>query len=86
MLIAIHWTDQGFTNVRVRERTEGTEGVCNPIGRTTISINQIPQSSQGLNYQPRSTHGETHGSICVCSRRWPFLALMEGETLGLVKP
>jgi hypothetical protein len=22
-------------------RTEGTEGVCNPIGRTTISTNQI---------------------------------------------
>jgi hypothetical protein len=23
----------------VRERTEGVEGVCNPIGRTTISPN-----------------------------------------------
>jgi hypothetical protein len=29
----------------------------NPIGRTTISTNQTPQSSQGLNYQPKSTHG-----------------------------
>jgi len=26
----------------VRERTEGSEGVCNPIGRTTMSTNQIP--------------------------------------------
>jgi hypothetical protein len=26
--------------LRVRERTEGAEGVCNPIGRTTISTNQ----------------------------------------------
>jgi hypothetical protein len=24
------------------ERTEGVEGVCNPIGRTTISTNQTP--------------------------------------------
>jgi hypothetical protein len=38
------------------------KGVCNPIGRTTISTNQNPQSSQGLNYQPRSKHGGTHGS------------------------
>ena len=27
--------------------------VCNPIGRTTISTNQIPQSSQGLSHQPK---------------------------------
>jgi hypothetical protein len=26
----------------------GAEGVCNPIGRTTVSTNLIPQSSQGL--------------------------------------
>jgi hypothetical protein len=30
------------------------EGVYNPIGRTTISTNQDPQSSQGLSHQPRS--------------------------------
>jgi hypothetical protein len=29
-------------NGGVRERTEGAEGVCNPIGRTTVSINQAP--------------------------------------------
>jgi hypothetical protein len=37
----------------------------NPIGRTTISTNQ---NSQGLNHQPRSTHGGTHGSSPICSR------------------
>jgi hypothetical protein len=31
-----------------RERTEGAEGVYNPIGKTTISTNQNSQSSQGL--------------------------------------
>jgi len=40
----------GDPNGGIRERTEGAEGVCNPIGRT-ISTNQIPQSSQGLNHQ-----------------------------------
>jgi hypothetical protein len=32
-------------NGGIRERTEGTEWVCNPIGRTTISMNQTSQSS-----------------------------------------
>jgi hypothetical protein len=34
----------------LRERTEGAEGVCNPIGITKISTNQ---SSQGLNNPPK---------------------------------
>jgi hypothetical protein len=40
MLEANQWTEHGVPNGRVRERTEGAEGVCNPIGRTTISTNQ----------------------------------------------
>jgi hypothetical protein len=39
-----------------RGRAEGAEGVCNPIGKTTVSTNQTlsPQpSSQGLNPQPK---------------------------------
>jgi hypothetical protein len=43
----------------LRDRTEGAGGVCNPIGGTKIRANQ---SFQGLNHQPRSTHGETYGS------------------------
>ena len=34
MLSANHWAEQGGPNGGVRERTEGTEGVCNPIGKT----------------------------------------------------
>jgi hypothetical protein len=41
MLTANHWTEQEGPNGGVSERTEGDEGVCNPIGRTTISTNQI---------------------------------------------
>jgi hypothetical protein len=32
----------GSPNGRIRERTEGAEGICNPIGRKTLSTNQIP--------------------------------------------
>jgi hypothetical protein len=31
---ANHHTEPGDSNGRVRERAEGTEGDCNPIGRT----------------------------------------------------
>jgi hypothetical protein len=71
----------GVPSVGVRERTEGAEGVC--IARTTVSSNQ---SSQGLNHQPRSTHGGTHGSSHICSRGWwPCRASIGEETLGTVK-
>jgi hypothetical protein len=60
MLTANHWTEHRILNGGVREKTEGAEGVYNPIGRTTISTNQNPQSSQGLNHQPKSTHGGTY--------------------------
>jgi hypothetical protein len=40
MLTAKHWTEPRNPNGGVRERTEGAEEVFNPIGRTTISINQ----------------------------------------------
>jgi hypothetical protein len=69
--------------LRVRGRIEGSEGVCNPIGRTTISTIQTFQSFQGLNHQPKSTHGVTPGSIC--SRGWPYLASMGIEAFGRVK-
>jgi hypothetical protein len=36
MLTANHWIEHGDYNGGVRERTEGDEGVCNPIRGTTI--------------------------------------------------
>jgi hypothetical protein len=42
MLSANHWTKYRVPNGGVSEKTEGAEGVNNPVGRTTISINQIP--------------------------------------------
>jgi hypothetical protein len=37
---------------------------------------------QGLNYQPKNTHGGTHGSSCLCSRGWPCGTANGGEALG----
>ena len=48
MLAANHCTEHRVPNRGVREGTEGVEGICNPIGRTTISTNQTAQNSQGL--------------------------------------
>jgi len=80
MLAANHWTENGVPIGGVRERIEGAEGVCNPI--RTISTNQ---SSQGLNHHPKCTHGQTHGSSCICSRGRPCWASVGGEALSSAK-
>jgi hypothetical protein len=46
-------------NGRVRERTEGAEGV----GRTIVSTNQTAQSSQGLNTNQRVYMGWSVASV-----------------------
>ena len=84
MLAAYQLTEHRDPSGGVKGRTEGTEGVCNPIGKT-LSTNQTPQSSQGLSHQPKNTHGGTHGFIYICSRGRPYLASMGWEVLGPVK-
>jgi hypothetical protein len=44
MYIAKHWTEGRDPNEKARARTVGAEGVCNPIGRTTISVKQTPRA------------------------------------------
>jgi hypothetical protein len=82
----------GVPNGGARKRTEGAEGVCNPIERMIISTNQTlsspsprPQSSQRLNHQPRIIHGVTHGSSRICNRGWPCWLSMGGKAPGPVK-
>jgi hypothetical protein len=72
---AKYWTEREDPNGEVRTRTEGAQGVCNPIGRTTISTNQIPQSYQGLNHKPN----QTHGFRWMCSRGLTFRASLGRE-------
>jgi hypothetical protein len=66
ILTVIHWTEHRAPNEGSRERTLGAEGVCSPIERTTIWTHQYPQSFQGLNHQPKNTHGGTLGFSCIC--------------------
>jgi hypothetical protein len=81
MFTANHWTEHRFPRGRVRKRTEGAKGFATPQGEQQ----KQPQSSQGLNHQPKSIHRETHGSSHMCSRGWPFWTSMGGQALGLVK-
>jgi hypothetical protein len=38
----LKWTEHRVPNGG--KRTEGAEGVCSPIGRTTVSLNQTPRA------------------------------------------
>ena len=84
MLTAIHWLEHRVPNEGARESTQGVEGVCSPIGGQQYEY-QYSQSSQGLNHQPKSTRGGTHGSSFICSREWPSRPSMGREALGSVK-
>jgi hypothetical protein len=53
MLTAIHWTEHRVPNEGARERTQGAEGVCSPIGGTTILTSQHLQSSLELDHNQR---------------------------------
>jgi hypothetical protein len=49
---------------------------------TTVSNGQTPWSSQGLDHQPKSTYGGTHGSGPICGRGWPCWTSVGGAALG----
>jgi hypothetical protein len=75
----------GVLDGGVGERTEGAEGVCSPMEGAAVSTGQTPWCSQGLDQQPKSTHGGTHGTGHVCGRGWPCWASAGREALGPVK-
>jgi hypothetical protein len=85
ILTVNHWTEPGDPNERIKGTAEGAKGECNPIGRTTVSINQTPQNSQGLNHQSKSMHGSVHGSTYICSRGLPHLESVQREVPGPVE-
>ena len=63
MLAANLWTEYEIPDGGVEEGTEGAEGICSPMEGSTMSTGQTPQSSQCLDYQPKITHGGTHGLV-----------------------
>jgi hypothetical protein len=84
ILRANHQTEPGDHNGRARRRTEGAEGNCNPIGRT-ISTNGTTRGFPELNHQPKSIHGEIHGSKYIFSRGLLYLTSMRRKVLGPVE-
>jgi hypothetical protein len=44
MLIVIYWMEHRAAIGGARENTQGAEGICNPIGETTIRTKQYLQS------------------------------------------
>ena len=44
---AIHWTEQWVHNEGARESMQGAEGICSPIGGTTIWNNKYPPELPG---------------------------------------
>jgi hypothetical protein len=40
MLTVVHWMKHRVPNEGARESTQGAEGVCSPLGGTTIWTNQ----------------------------------------------
>jgi len=56
MLAANHQTEHRVPNELVRKRAEGTEGVCNPIGGTTISTNQTEPELLGTKPPTKESH------------------------------
>ena len=86
MLTGNHWTEHRVAGGGVGEGTEGPEVVCSPMGGVTVSTLQNPQSSRGLYYQPKSTHGVTHVSGHICGRGWASVGGMVLEPEGVQRP
>ena len=82
---ANYHNEPGDPNGGVRERTEGAEGDCNLIGKTTISTNWSPKISQGLNHPQKTIQGWVHGYSYICNRGLPYLTSVGGEALDPVE-
>jgi hypothetical protein len=77
ILTANHLTEPRDPSGRVRGRTEGGEGDCNPV-RRTVSTNWTTQISLRLNHLLKSLGGGSQDSRYICNREWPDLTLMGG--------
>ena len=50
------------------ERLKELKGLATPQEEQQYQPTRHPQSFQGVNHQPKSTHGGTYGSSCIFSR------------------
>ena len=81
MLATNHSTKCGVPNGGFGEGPEGAEWLCSLVEGAIVSTGQIPRYSRGLDYQSKTTHGETHGSGVICGRGWPCWTSVGREAL-----
>jgi hypothetical protein len=48
MLTVIYWMEHRAPNGGARESTKGAEGVCNPLGGTTIWTSEVAQTTKDI--------------------------------------
>jgi hypothetical protein len=72
----------GISDGGVGEGTEGVEGVFSPIKFATVLTCQTLWISEGLDHQPKHTHGETHCAVCIYGKGWPCWTSERREALG----
>jgi hypothetical protein len=80
MLKVTYWMEHRAPNGGARESTQGAEGVCNPIGGTTIRTNQFFSCiySRGWPSQPLMG-GEALGLAIIC----PSTGECQGQEVGV---
>jgi hypothetical protein len=85
MLEANNWTEREVPKGGIRERTEGVEGVCNPIERATVSTNQTPHHHPEHPGTKPPAKEYTWRDPCISGRGWPCWTSMGGVALSPVK-
>jgi len=51
-------------------------------GGATVQQDRPPGAPWGLDHQPKSTHGGTHGPSHICGSGWPCWTSVGGVALG----
>ena len=84
MLPVNHWIEfQGSQMEMLEKELKELRGFAAPWGEQQVSTGQTSQTSQELDHQPKSTHGEAHNSVHICGRGWPCWTSVGGAALGL---
>jgi hypothetical protein len=83
ILIANHWIEVGDQYERVRERTEESEGDCNPIERKTVSTNldlsELPETkpnTKELTWAGLWPQGTCVAEDCLVWPQWERMCLI----------
>jgi hypothetical protein len=84
MLTTNHWNEHRVPNGEVGEGTERSLRGFAVLWKEQQCQQARSPRAPGLDHQPKSTHGGTHGSSYVCDRGWPCWISMGGEAPGPV--